>query len=195
MIEYANEGYDVVNAAITYVLADNVEELNLLGTQALAGTGNAQDNRITGNAAANVLHGMAGNDTLAGGAGNDTYRFTLQDGQDVIDNRTAGATDVDILELGEQVSFGVLFFARSGNDLVIRLLDAGDAVTAPDAFVQSANLFDQIVLGTQVLEAAQVTQLIQDLSVFQPDSSNGGGLSAQQRIEITGIVTEAFQAV
>ncbi|MCL1481092.1 MAG: hypothetical protein MH213_07060 [Marinobacter sp.] len=72
VIENLNAGVDVVEASISTTLTDNVENLTLVGTGAIAGTGNALDNVITGNAADNHLQGMDGNDTLIGNAGNDT---------------------------------------------------------------------------------------------------------------------------
>lgn len=80
--ENAGEGTDLVKASISYTLTANVENLTLLGTAALDGTGNGLANKLTGNAAANTLSGLGGNDTLnggagadhmIGGAGNDTY--------------------------------------------------------------------------------------------------------------------------
>ncbi len=70
--EYANEGTDLVNALIDYKLASNLENLTLISTFAVKGTGNDLDNVITGNDGKNLLSGEAGNDTLIGGAGNDT---------------------------------------------------------------------------------------------------------------------------
>lgn len=58
---------------------------------------------------------------------------------------------------------------------------------------QDKHQLDQIILGDEVLEAGDITGLIAELSAYQPSDAIGGGLSAQQRIEITGIVTEAFQ--
>ncbi len=84
--ELAAEGSDTINAAVTYTLPANVENLNLTGSLSNNGTGNSQDNIIVGNAAANTLTGDAGNDTLDGGAGadklvggpgNDTYTVDL----------------------------------------------------------------------------------------------------------------------
>lgn len=80
--ELANQGADRVESLITYTLGRNVENLTLLGTAAINGTGNVLDNIILGNAANNVLTGGGGNDMLngdtgddrmIGGAGNDTY--------------------------------------------------------------------------------------------------------------------------
>ena len=70
--EVAGEGADKVIATIDYVMAGNVENLDL-GSGASKGTGNALNNVINGNSASNTLNGGSGADTLAGGAGNDTY--------------------------------------------------------------------------------------------------------------------------
>jgi Ca2+-binding RTX toxin-like protein len=70
--ENANEGIDTVQAAVTYTLAANVENLTLTGTGNINGTGNPLGNVLTGNSGANVLTGLDGNDTLAGGGGADT---------------------------------------------------------------------------------------------------------------------------
>lgn len=64
---------DTVVSSVTWTLGNNFEILNLSGTAAINGTGNALANTVTGNAAANVLNGGAGADTLVGGDGSDTY--------------------------------------------------------------------------------------------------------------------------
>ncbi|MDQ1834352.1 putative Ig domain-containing protein [Massilia scottii] len=82
VLENASEGSDLVRASATYTLGANVENLTLLSTALIDGSGNAGDNVLTGNAAVNTLYGFAGNDTLDGaagadklfgGAGNDVY--------------------------------------------------------------------------------------------------------------------------
>jgi cyclophilin family peptidyl-prolyl cis-trans isomerase len=76
---------DTVRATVNWTLGDNLENLTLLGTKSLNGTGNNLHNSLTGNGAANVLNGgngndtlngLSGNDTLTGGAGADTFAFT-----------------------------------------------------------------------------------------------------------------------
>ncbi|MRD49150.1 hypothetical protein GHT07_17885 [Caenimonas koreensis DSM 17982] len=71
--EAASQGNDTViqGAIASYTLPANVENLVML-KDALNGTGNGLDNRITGDALSNTILGLAGNDTLTGGGGNDT---------------------------------------------------------------------------------------------------------------------------
>ena len=76
VIEAASEGTDLVRANITHTLAANVENLDLLGANAINGLGNALGNTINGNSAANSLLGRAGNDVLTGGDGRDGFFFT-----------------------------------------------------------------------------------------------------------------------
>jgi len=71
--ELTDEGIDTVRSTISYRLADNLENLTLLGSASIDGTGNAANNVLIGNEGANRLDGGAGADTLSGGGGNDTY--------------------------------------------------------------------------------------------------------------------------
>ena len=74
VVETASGGdRDYVFATISYVLADNIENAAIFGTDALNLTGNASDNSLQGNDGNNVLDGSAGNDTLTGGLGDDTF--------------------------------------------------------------------------------------------------------------------------
>ncbi|HYW57028.1 MAG TPA: putative Ig domain-containing protein, partial [Polaromonas sp.] len=86
VIELTNEGTDTVKAAVSYSLAENVENLTLTGTAAINGTGNALNNTLVGNTAANTLSGGAGNDTLNGGLGADTMAGGLGDDTYYVDN-------------------------------------------------------------------------------------------------------------
>lgn len=71
--ELSNSGQDTVLSYRSLTLSGGVENLELLGTATLNGTGNSLANRITGNSANNSLTGGSGVDTLTGGLGNDTY--------------------------------------------------------------------------------------------------------------------------
>lgn len=68
-------GVDTITSTISRSLLSyaSIENLTLLGSNAISGKGNALANVITGNDAANILDGDAGLDRLIGGQGNDTY--------------------------------------------------------------------------------------------------------------------------
>ncbi|MBL8503148.1 MAG: DUF3060 domain-containing protein, partial [Rhodocyclaceae bacterium] len=69
--EAAGEGTDRVVATVTYLLADDVENLTLSGAEAINGFGNALGNVLAGNAATNLLSAGAGIDRLNGATGLD----------------------------------------------------------------------------------------------------------------------------
>ena len=75
VIENLNEGSELVYSTVSYTLAANTENLVLLGSGDLSGTGNTLSNAIYGNAGANTLNGGAAADFLQGNAGNDTFAF------------------------------------------------------------------------------------------------------------------------
>jgi Ca2+-binding RTX toxin-like protein len=74
----------------TYILGTNLENLELIGTDAMNATGNSLANNMTGNIAANKLDGSNGDDTIAGGAGDDT--LTGGFGNDSMDGGTGNDT-------------------------------------------------------------------------------------------------------
>jgi Ca2+-binding RTX toxin-like protein len=87
IIENANEGIDTVSSSsVSYVLVANLENLTLIGTSNVDGTGNSLNNVITGNSVNNFLDGGIGDDSLSGGSGNDTLI-----GNTGNDNLTGGA--------------------------------------------------------------------------------------------------------
>jgi Ca2+-binding RTX toxin-like protein len=126
--ENAAAGTDTVQAAISYMLGANVENLVLLASAA-NGTGNTLNNVITGNASDNVLDGGAGNDTLDGRTGNDTFKggvgsdvylFAAGDGRDVI-LEAANGSDIDTVRFASGVLPTQVSLIRAGNDMLVRL--------------------------------------------------------------------------
>jgi len=82
VVESAGGGADVVRASVTHTLGANVENLLMLGSAGIWGSGNDLANVIIGNSGANriwtgagqdFLDGGLGADTMIGGAGNDVY--------------------------------------------------------------------------------------------------------------------------
>src|SRR5688572_2073424 len=103
VVEAASAGTDTVISSVDFALGANVERL-VLGDGGLAGTGNAQANRITGGAGNDTLDGGAGNDTLSGGGGDDTY---------VVDRTGDGVTEA--LDMGEDSVQSSITFVLGAN--------------------------------------------------------------------------------
>jgi Ca2+-binding RTX toxin-like protein len=113
--EALNGGTDLVESTASITLGANVENLTLLGSASLNGTGNTLNNVLTGNSGNNVLSGLAGADTLNGGDGHDTLD---------------GGNDADVLTGGtgnDQLNGGTgndQLVGGAGNDTVV--VGAGD---------------------------------------------------------------------
>ncbi|PWT85096.1 MAG: hypothetical protein C5B56_14550 [Proteobacteria bacterium] len=86
IVENPGEGNDTVLTTVSYTLSANIENMDLQGTAAINGTGNASDNQIYGNSNTNILSGAAGNDILDGGAGADTMIGGTGDDTFFVDN-------------------------------------------------------------------------------------------------------------
>lgn len=70
-LELAGNGLDSVQTSVSWTLSPHTENLTLLRSDNLTGTGNTADNLLSGNRGHNQLSGLSGNDTLAGNEGND----------------------------------------------------------------------------------------------------------------------------
>ncbi|WP_353643017.1 calcium-binding protein [Mesorhizobium sp. WSM2239] len=90
-IENAGGGTDTVRSYIDWVLANNVERLELQSSGNINGTGNALNNTLVGNSGNNLLNGGAGNDFMVGGLGNDIFVVAAA-GDSTIEN-AGGGTD------------------------------------------------------------------------------------------------------
>ncbi|MEH3086241.1 MAG: PA14 domain-containing protein [Xylophilus ampelinus] len=139
--EAANAGTDTVRSTVSYILGDNVENLVLVGSGAINGTGNNLANTLQGNDANNLLRGGAGNDALAGNGGNDTL-----DGGTGADAMAGGAGDDYYLvdDLGDTVTEA----AGEGTD----------TVSSTVSFTLGAYLENLVLTGTGDINGTGNTQ-------------------------------------
>ncbi|MBE9244096.1 calcium-binding protein [Microcystis aeruginosa LEGE 00239] len=110
---------DTWQSTLTRTLPNNVENLRLIGTNNINGTGNAGNNNITGNNGINQINGGAGIDTLTGGLGADIFIF--QFGQSTI-STSDHITDFAI-----------------NSDKIDLLTQTGNAMSAPSSFSRAAD--------------------------------------------------------
>jgi serralysin len=154
IIENEDEGSDSVGASVTFTISSGVENIQLVGTAAIDGTGNALDNILIGNIGANVLSGLAGADTLIGGSGNDTqtggtesdtFVFHAGFGIDTITDFVAGAGSDDLIEFDASffADFNAIMAAAftSGANTVITL-DASNTLTLQNVILSSLHQDD-----------------------------------------------------
>ncbi len=194
----ANEGRDRIESTVTVTLTANVDDLTLLGTSALDGTGNALDNLLTGNSGNNkltggagndTLDGASGNDTLLGGTGNDTYNGGA--GNDLLTDTSTTSNDtyrwgagygidtvsdsggtLDHVDFSAGITKSSLKFSRATNNLEIALTgNTLDKLVIGNWYASAANQMEEFRLadGSKVL-AAEVQGLLSAMAAFAPPS-------------------------
>jgi Ca2+-binding RTX toxin-like protein len=138
IVEAAGEGIDTVQSTIGYALGNDLENLILLGSVAISGTGNDLNNILTGNTANNTLIGGAGNDVLNGGAGADALIGGLDNDVYIVDNVSdivVEATEEGVDQVNASVSH-----ALAAN--VENLLLTGGNING------TGNALDNVITGT-----------------------------------------------
>ena len=132
-VETENQGTDTVESSVTLnaELYANVENLTLVGTNNINGTGNSLSNIITGNAGSNILNGGAGVDRLIGGDGDDTY--IVDDDNDTI---------IEAATLGSGVDTVISSASYSLRDNVENLI-----LTGASAINGTGNVLNNVITG------------------------------------------------
>ncbi|MFZ2727019.1 MAG: hypothetical protein WAX77_12255 [Methylococcaceae bacterium] len=124
---------NTVQSAITWTLADNLQNLVLTAHKNINGFGNAENNSLTGNSGNNQLMAGAGDDYLMGGGGNDTLSGEL--GNDTVrggfgSDSLMGGSGADTFKYnrvnessGEKTDIIVDFNASEGDKIDVHSVD------------------------------------------------------------------------
>lgn len=173
VVELAGEGRDLVNASVSYRLADEVENLTLTGTAAIDGTGNSLANVITGNAGANTLAGGLGRDTLEGGGDGDRFVFNLGD-----TSKSAASLDT------------IVDFA-TGQDVID--LDVVQGALSPTSYAEASiatnNYADAIALAQSMVGGGQTVAFVAGSTDGWLFWDAGGDGTIDQAIMLKGVNT------
>ncbi|MFI3154864.1 MAG: M10 family metallopeptidase C-terminal domain-containing protein [Methylococcaceae bacterium] len=191
--ELAGQGTDIIRSTMSYSLADtdgngsnggNVEDLTLMGSAAINGTGNSLNNTLTGNSAANILLGNAGNDQLVGGG--DADQLTGGVGADLLSGGS-GADRFMFLNVSESGpdSAGrdtiTDFKASEGDKIDFSAIDANTGVAGNNAFnsLQQGAAFSGSFAGVASLYFDQTAKILY--------ANNDADAQADFSILLTGV--------
>lgn len=145
LTEATNSGTDEVRATVSYLLKTDFENLTLLATTNLNGTGNSVGNVIIGNTGNNTLDGQQGNDSLLGGSGNDL--LLGQDGDDSLNGESG--TDTAYGGIGND-----LYVVDNVTDLVIESVNDGiDQVNSSVSYTLAENVENLTLTGSSSINA------------------------------------------
>jgi len=171
-------GTDTVRTGLAYSLGSNVENLTLIGSSAVNGTGNGLDNVLLGNVAANTLTGGVGNDTLdgaggadvlAGGTGNDTYVLGNGYGAELIQENDATVGNLDTLVFNAGVTIDQIWFQHLGNDLKVSIIGTNDSATVQNWYLGTQYQVERFLTSDgRTLLDSKVQDLVNAMASFAP---------------------------
>jgi Ca2+-binding RTX toxin-like protein len=196
IIEAVGEGIDLAYSFlnVTAPLADNVENLTLIGTTATIATGNTQGNTITGNSANNVIDGGVGSDTLYGGAGNDVFVFDSTSflNQVITGGQLSGVDKIgDFTVNQDKIQLSKLAFAAISNTMIAAnntLSTSGFTTVANDAAAAASTTAAAIIYSSGTGNLFYNTNAI---AGFGTD----GGRFAQLNAGLTSLTGSDFTVV
>ncbi|MEY4564262.1 MAG: hypothetical protein RLZZ618_3539, partial [Pseudomonadota bacterium] len=179
--ENAGGGTDTVQSLFTQTLTANLENLTLMGSGVISGTGNGSANVLIGNGAANTLSGLVGNDTLDGGLGNDTlngatgadtYLFARGHGQDTVQDNDATAGVKDRIQFAAGIVQADLRYSRVGNNLEALINGTSDKLVVQDWYLGAQYHVEEFRFNDgSILSDSAVQGLVGAMASFGATSS------------------------
>jgi Ca2+-binding RTX toxin-like protein len=140
------------------------------------------------------LDGGPGNDQLDGGAGADTYLFGRGADRDTVYDRQSTPSEVDVLELGANISPEELWFQREGNDLEVSVIGTGDSMTLSRWYESEAYHIEQFQTAQgQVLLHTQVESLVAAMAAFAPPRAGESALPPEIRDQLEPVLAASWQ--
>lgn len=191
---------DQVRSSVSYTLdqplSAGVEDLTLLGSGAINGSGNALDNHLNGNAAANVLSGGRGDDSYQGGGGADTliaayatsnnrYIWGRGEGADTVSD--AGGSDALAVRSG--VAADQVWLRSVGANLEISIIGTSDSFTVLGWTASARAQIETIQLaGGATLVAANVQALVDAMAMLAPPPIGQTNLTASEHAVLDPVI-------
>ena len=208
---------DWVYSTVNYTLPANVENLALVGVNAINATGNMRNNFMSGNAAANILtgnagadtlFGNAGADTLFGGAGADKMRGGLGNDTYNVDNIRDKVIETSVLETEIDSVFSTVNYTLSANVENLTLIGTnkingiGNSLTNTIIGNDAANILNGLGgndiltggLGNDIFKLTTLsTDTITDFSVIDDTIQLENGIFTQ--LTTTGMLSASNFAI
>ena len=204
IVEFGGEGVDSVKSTVTHTLAANVENLQLMGSSLINGTGNTLDNLLTGNSAANTLTGLAGADTFDGGAGNDTlvgatgndvYVMGRGAGADLIQDTDSTAGNTDLMRFTSGVAADQIWFRQVGSDLEVSIIGTSDRATVQNWYTGSQYRVEQFKTSDgKTLLSSKVQELVSAMAGFAPPAAGQTTLPSNYQSSLLPLIAADWTA-
>jgi Ca2+-binding RTX toxin-like protein len=205
VVEETGGGFDSVSCTMRYILADNVENLTLIGGAAnsIEGTGNNLDNLLTGNDAVNTLSGMAGDDTLdgragndilRGGAGNDTYVLGAGYGSDTVRENDTAEGNSDAVQFLAGIAADQIWLRHVGNNLEASIIGTTDKLTMENWYLGSGYHVEQFKTADgKLLLDSRVDNLVQAMAAFAPPAAGQTSLPPAYQETLVPVIAANWQ--
>ena len=177
---WSTNGNEVSDGANTISWTGVIENINLgSGNDNLSGdNGNnnifsgAGNDSINAGGGNDTIRGGTGNDTLNGGTGNDLYLFSLNDGQDSIQENDSTTGNLDTVSLdGTITKSNVAIYMQNGNLQIGYQGDSADLITVQGQNTSTGSIERLQASDGTFMTNSDINTVIQNMASYA--TSNG----------------------